>query len=146
MGPVFDEMVATSLESTARRGMVCDKPVISTEECVDVWPIVAARDYFYGPRQFVTMDNADPDGFSPTVAEVGDVISAAFISSGEIGASLRMAFCTEESDAPYVKIHGVVSSIFTVRSLKRKDDRTVGLCDPSSLNPRDREVAETFGL
>ncbi len=54
-GPVFELMKSTSLGSGSSA-----VPTISATGCVDLWPFVAAREWFYGPRTSLSVDCISP--------------------------------------------------------------------------------------
>lgn len=53
---VFDAMWRTSLVFHREQGMESTIPCVSNDDCVDILPLIAARNWFYGPPRSITID------------------------------------------------------------------------------------------
>ncbi len=79
-GQMFDLMCSTSLAHFQKNGGRRDSPSVQVEECVDLWPVVAARDCFIVRHRKIAVDGFEDnvDLLAP-FAEVGDTISISLL-------------------------------------------------------------------
>ncbi len=71
---VWSQMRATSLKSLS--DSVCMSPRVSSSYFIDSLPIVAAREWSYGPRRVMQIDTMDDpqDALYTRFGEVGDIV------------------------------------------------------------------------
>ncbi len=121
--PVFLEaMKRTSISHYGGNGLHSTVPCISTVDCVDLLPLIAARDWFYGPPKHISVDDC-ADSLPPTfTAEAGDVLSMTLLpqgTAGDLDESLQRSFRGSLDSSGRPTVMGKVVDIWTVRHGKR---------------------------
>ncbi len=108
-GPVFDAMCSTSFESLARREVHdCHTPCLSATECVGVWPIVAARNWYYGAHRWISIDETPINSSSSTFPERGDAVTVYLFDANPLRESLLEQFDQRRDNYGSHQLHGVI--------------------------------------
>lgn len=140
-GPVFSAMKSTSLEAFRGTEGFGSTPLISTRECVDVWPLIAARDWFYGPPQCTNVDIDGNSDFQSSFCEVGDTVRVTVPGRSPLAAPLLHSFGDTEAPPSGTHLKGVFVAIWTVHHVSRRNspdfDHITGHC----LSPSDERNA-----
>ncbi len=112
---VWERMRSTSLSH--------NRDCASFSHCVDVWPLVAARKWFYGHQKAISADMDALNG-GYCFAEHGDTLDLLIMDREELTESLRRSFEIESSDQSQITLRGVVSHSWTVHHEKRIEDES----------------------
>ena len=94
-GPVFRHIVSTSLMSY-RNTLGDDPQAIYTcfSDCVDTWPLISNRQYFYGCSSpiGVDLDENGTDGLAFNSVEDGDIVTINALINGELQSDIIQFF------------------------------------------------------
>ncbi len=140
-GQVFHLMCSTSLAHLQKNGGRCHSPSVQVEEYVDLWPVVAARDFFYSTPQQIAVDGFEDnvDLLAP-FAEVGDAISISLLGHTTLCPHLASNFGLEISTDGYATVAGVIGTIWTVRYISREESDGFDTSCVSELPALDSSV------
>ncbi len=128
--PVFKLMKKTSLVGAAAGG-----------DCVDRWPLVSSRAWFYGPRQYISVDECSKVASNQPFAEAGDTISFSILGSLQLRREVLEDFNSLESQHPSsITLTGEVLHIWTVHNTIRRTDDLFQSAIPTQVSPRDRDI------
>ncbi len=109
--PVWEQLKSTSLAAQRQRGSSAPvrTPSISSTECVDIWPIVAARKWFYGPQSALHLHCDEGSRSSTNLAEALDVIKATLLNPPEtFSERFERCFVRPGPASPYVTVQGCI--------------------------------------
>ncbi len=115
--PIFSEMCSTSLQRHGQASVSATRTALS--ECVDTWPIVAARDWFYGQATSTSLDVTDSDNYDASFCEAGDIVRLSLLGDDPVQDSLARAFRFPGSPSEIV-LCGYVTKVWTVHHRSRK--------------------------
>lgn len=122
--PVFNLMRSTSLHANNR-----------SNDCIDTWPIISARPWFYGPRTYLTVDGSDCDSASHSFAEAGDILAIDVMGSRSFHEELKEKFVQCGNT-----IKGEIIHIWTAHHEKRRADAEFFSRIPSTICERDTNI------
>ncbi len=127
--PVLESMLSTSLNH-------------SGDDCVDMWLLVAARAWFYGPTKYLSVDYSSISSRHQLFAEPGDSISIEIIGSTDWTSELRdFLNPSPESAAPEAStLRGTVLHIWTVHHERRIGDQNFEENVPTHVHRRDKDL------
>ncbi len=131
-----DASLAVEDEPNSQRGRTF------RDECVDNWPIVAARKFFYGSSTTISVDNRDDCEF----AEVEDTILLTLFGLEDGIDSSLLPYCVSGGDSGHLVIRGIVTSIWSVHHYSRKNIQEFRPEFEEPCYPEDMMLAEAFGF
>lgn len=141
---VFDLMRSTSLTHFTDEGHCQDGPAVRAEECVDLWPVVAARELFYGPPRRIYVDRQSPgdDGLLPRFAEPGDSISMSVIGCADFRDQIAASFGQGACNDGYAQLNGEIVAVWPVQHVSRKGCVGYEHSTDSDLFTRDKTIVD----
>ncbi len=110
--PVFDLMRDASLSNTSNY----------PHRCVDLWPLISARPWFYGPRTFLSVDGPPENSPANCFAESGDTISITILGFRGLEKELLDNFSQQTGGIESSALVGEILHIWTVHHEKRRND------------------------
>ncbi len=129
-----------------RTGSQCDTPSLQVDDCVDLWPVVAPREFFYDTPQHIAVDDINESVMvSFPFAEVGDLISISLLGHPELKPSISSNFGLQISTDGHATLTGCVVAIWTVHHVSRKGSAQYSSAK-YSCSPIDKKVIETFSF
>ncbi len=147
-GPVFELMKSTSLNFGGLEDVHCKIPSVDTAECCDIWPIVAAREFFYGLPKCISVDVDDRNhaarGFP--FAEVADEIQVSILGLPDLSMGISTSFKVSAIDGAYANLRGVIVAIWEVHHNSRIGCSEFELSFAADVPERDRRFARFFGF
>ncbi len=118
---------------------------ISTSVCsqyfVDKLPVVAARDWFYGPKRHMSVDVPHPADYCTSFAEVGDTVSQRVLQTTEFVEPFVRCFGNPTHPRISNSVCGIVSHAWTVHHVKRRDNEDFREEYSYAVQQRDEEIA-----
>ncbi len=146
-GPVFHHICSTSLENVYSPRLQDVRPSISVSDCVDVWPIVAAKSWFYGlPRRISVDKDISSRNSKSSFAEKNDVVRVSLIGSEVLTETARRNFEVRESGDEDVQVQGTISHVWTVHHQTRKNVPGFEQGDVPRLSDREKEVVKNLSF
>ncbi len=130
-GPVFNLMKSTSVQGDR-------VPSLSAGSCVDLWPLVASREWFYGPQTSISVDFCSTPG-ELRIAEAGDTIDISVLGGTVLDSTIPFQMQHEPST-----LRGKVLHIWTVHHSCRRDDPQFSTTIPGHLCRRDVSVVNNL--
>lgn len=141
-GPVWSLMMSTSLIGNRNFDSSPTSPSISTSDCIDTWPLIGARKWFYGPESVLYMDEDDDGtvGTTSQFAEIGDEILVTLLNDDNemFPERLQRCFGSTSRCGKYRAVEGQI-----VHHSKRRHDPlyTTNLCMTCHV-----EIGPLFGF
>ncbi len=138
-------MRRTSLAYHCEHGLSSSLPRLSTVDCVDLLPLVAAREWFYGPPKCIYVDRCESNGGQSNIAEAGDTIKVSLETNNTLDEAFVKSFVKMHAEGCNPEIHAKIVDIWPVRHAVRKpestDDETI-----HSVSSRDIEIRKMFNF
>ncbi len=144
--PVWDLFVKNSLSALPASSSRKETPNVCTSECPDLWPLVAARGWFYGKQKALYVDGAWNG--SAQYAEAGDVLQCTLLrrSSGLLSERLSRCFQVDDSSTAQATLQGVILHAWNVHHSIRRGDALFEEDPPLHLSPADRQLVASFNF
>ncbi len=123
-----------------------DTPTVPDSECIDLWPLVAAREWYYG--QCTALHFESDCNRESSFAEVGDVVKATLVATSIRTLSERLSRCFEAAESSSCRraLQGVIIHTWNVHHSKRVNDLQFEQKLSESLSERDRRIVKTFSF
>ncbi len=135
---VWPQLLSTSL--SARKDSSLYSP-----DCVDTWPVVAAREWYYGPNRTISVDCSTSANPYCDFAEVGDVVDLCLLQSLPLVESVRRCFGTLQANSGSCdKLRGIVCHAWNVLHVKRSNDRMFKEQYTYTPSSRDRDISNVL--
>ncbi len=146
-GPVFDAMCSTTFDALERKGVhECHTPCVSASDCVDVWPIVAARNWFYGAPRSINVDKCSIVSANTSFAERGDVVRVSLLGFAPVRDSIAVSFNNTDSNVEHTELQGTIQHIWTVHHRKRASTDGYIILEEQELSERDQTIIQMFNF
>ncbi len=145
-GPVWLHMLSTSLQAHLGTPGFSASPAISLSNCVDIWPAIASREWFYGPRSALHLDADCSVDFSHSFAEVGDSLNVFFLNScDDFPENLARCFGSAKRTDGRKALQGKLVHSWTVHHDRRRGQPQFVQQESTHLTNRDRELLQILG-
>lgn len=119
---VWSQMRATSLKSLS--DSVCMSPRVSSSYFIDSLPIVAAREWSYGPRRVMQIDTMDDpqDALYTRFGEVGDIVCIRLSRNLKLVEAVQRCFGVQVQSGQNPKLRGTITHSWNVHHAKRAEE------------------------
>ncbi len=137
---VFELMCSTSLQAHQSEG----SQFPPADDCVDLWPVVAAREFFYDTPRRIYIDHADDQCvlLPYRFAEPGDTICVSLLGPAELSSPIAAKFDQYIRPDGYAAIAGVIADIWPVHHISRKVARGYNPAPAHGLSSVDKRLRE----
>ncbi len=109
--------------------------------CVDTLPIVAARGWFYSPKQSMHIDEYDREKHETSFAVVGESVTIRLNQAAHLSEPVSRCFGYNTSSDQCQMLQGVISHTWNVRHTSRCIDEEFKEHYSYSVEQRDQEIA-----
>lgn len=139
-------MQSTTLASLERDEGPLEHPAVRVDDTVDIWPVVAAREFFYGPPNYISVDGGTENGpgFTSAVSEVGNTISVTMLGCPDLSEIVTSSFVTGVFSDGYVSVSGDILAIWPIHHASRDGKPGYEPLRHSDLSLYDENIIENF--
>ncbi len=145
--PVWSQLKSTSLAAHEDKGRSFQEPSLSSEECVDIWPVIAAREWFYGPQTALHLQTEEDVPISHSFAEKGDAVTIALLHAPAASPErFQRFFGIDDTSLEYKTVRGTVVHCWTVHHPSRRGQPSFAVDCAAEMSCRDRQIVDKLSF